>query len=215
LKNTTNYSLSLLDCLQTYLARKVEFKDKLRVINSVGGCDVYYHNDYAYCCVCILSFRKLYLIKKIIIKVKISFPYLTGYFCFREGPPILKAISKLTEKPDCFLIDGNGILHPRGMGLANFIGIFTKSPTIGCAKSLLLGHYKEPDSFKGSSSCIRYKKRTIGLALRTKDNVKEVFISVGWGISLTKAKEVVLKTSRYRIPEPLRLAHYFAKTLKK
>jgi len=210
LRNSKEDSLALLTFLQYSLARRVEFQNKLGYLNSIGGCDVYYCGKYAYVCVCLIRISDFSVIEKVIIKREVKFPYISGYFCFREGPLLLEALDRLNSKPDCLLVDGNGVLHPRGMGLASFVGIFVRIPTIGCAKSLLLGDYRRPAPLKGGFSYIKLKKKVVGIALRTKNNVKEIFVSVGWGVNILRAKDIVLGLSKYRIPEPIRLAHYFA-----
>ena len=202
--------LPLLTTIQRCLAQRVEFRDRIETLNNIGGCDVYYFGKYAYVCVCLIRISDFSVVEKVIIKQKVEFPYISGYFCFREGPLLLEALDRLNSKPDCLLVDGNGILHPRGMGLASFIGIFARIPTIGCAKTLLVGDYRRPSVFKGDFSYIKLKRKVVGIALRTKNNVREIFVSVGWGVNILRAKDIVLGLSKYRIPEPIRLAHYFA-----
>jgi deoxyribonuclease V len=98
---------------------------------------------------------------------KISFPYITGYLSFREGPAIIKAVKKLKTKPDLVLFDGQGIAHPKGIGIASHIGALLDIPSIGCAKSRLIGDYKEPGKQKGQYAFLKYKNKTVGAVLRT------------------------------------------------
>jgi deoxyribonuclease V len=201
----------LLDSILDDLKRHIDLKDRLGKVKIVAGADVSYKDNVACACACVLDFNSLRIIEKRICREKVNFPYLPGYLSFREAPIILKSISKLESKPDCFIFDGNGILHPHNLGLATFLGIILKVPTIGCAKNLLLGRYIEPKKERGSFTYIRDKGRVLGAALRTKTGIKELYVSCGWGVSLKKAVDVVLAVSRYRIPEPLRLAHTYSK----
>lgn len=197
--------------LQKKLSLAVDLRDKLKKVRTIAGADVSYSGNWACVCACTLDFKSLECIEKVIIHERITFPYISGYLCFREGPVVIKAVSKLKRRVDCFLFDGNGLLHQRGMGLATFIGAAIKKPSIGCAKSLLLGKYTPPGKSKGNFSFIEHKGKKLGIALRTKTDVKEIFVSIAWGISLEKAKKIVLSVSEYRIPEPLRLAHIHSK----
>jgi len=137
-----------------------------------------------------------------------QFPYIPGYLSFREGPIVLEAFAKLREKPDAVIFDGQGIAHPRGLGLAAHIGLWLQIPTVGCAKSRLCGEFTEPDRQKGSRTPLILNGRPVGTVLRTKDNIKPVFVSPGHLIGINEAAELVLKSCRgYRLPEPTRLAH--------
>jgi deoxyribonuclease V len=206
--------LEAFDFLQEKLKSSISYKNLLKKINTIAGCDVYYNHDFAKAVVCVIDSR-LQLIEKIEVTDRVEFPYLPGYLLFREAPIILKAISKLKLTPDSFFFDGNGILHPRNMGLATFLGIILKKPTIGCAKNLLLGKYNPVGVNKGEFSYIKYNNKILGAALRTRREVKEIYVSIGWGVTLKKAIEVVVATSKYRIPEPLRLAHLYSKSSQK
>jgi len=150
---------------------------------------------------------------------KVTFPYIPGLLSFREAPVCLAAVEKLKQKPDVFIIDGQGIAHPRRLGLAAHLGLFFDKPTIGCAKSLLTGAYEEPPLEKGDYSLLMDEKsdqpETIGAVVRTRTNVKPVFVSVGNKCRLTDAIEITLAcTTKYRLPEPTRLAHQMVSKLK-
>lgn len=140
---------------------------------------------------------------------KKTFPYVPGYLSFREIPFLLKAIEKLKSPVDLFMVDGQGRAHPRGMGLAVHLGLLLKKPTIGSAKKRLYGAETEVAAKKGSVSYLRDKKGDIiGAKLRTRDNVKPVYVSQGWGVSLERAVEIVLNSCpKYRLPEMIRAAH--------
>jgi deoxyribonuclease V len=134
-----------------------------------------------------------------------------GLLSFREIPPLLKAWKRLKIKPDVICVDGVGVAHPRRMGIATHLGLALDVPTIGVAKSLLTGTYEQPDNYKGASSLLLDKyhpEEVLGVVLRTKDNVKPIFISPGHRVTLHDAERVVRSCIRnYRIPEPTRLAH--------
>ncbi len=136
------------------------------------------------------------------------FPYIPGLLSFREAPVCLEAVAKLTCQPDLFVIDGQGVAHPRRLGLASHLGLFLDKPTIGCAKSRLIGKFEEPGAEKGAWSPLRDGEDTIGAVVRTRSRVKPVFVSVGHKCTLEDAIRISLAcTTRYRSPEPTRLAH--------
>jgi len=136
------------------------------------------------------------------------FPYIPGLLSFREAPVCLEAVKKLSRQPDLFVIDGQGIAHPRRLGLASHLGLFLDRPTIGCAKSRLIGTFEEPGSEKGAWSPLRDGEEVIGAVVRTRSRVKPVFVSVGHKCMLEDVIRVTLAcVTRYRIPEPTRLAH--------
>jgi len=146
---------------------------------------------------------------------KLSFPYIPGLLSFREAPVCIAAVEKLKLEPDVFIIDGQGIAHPRRLGLASHLGLFFDKPTIGCAKSRLTGQFEEPPPKKGTYSLLKDKDEVIGAVVRTRTNVAPVFVSVGNKCSLEGAIEVTLScTTKYRLPEPTRLAHQLVSTLK-
>lgn len=139
---------------------------------------------------------------------KLKFPYIPGLLSFREAPTYIAAVKKLKNIPDLFLIDGQGIAHPRRLGLAAHLGLFFDKPTIGCAKSRLTGTFKPPPPEKGKFSLLEDKNETIGAVVRSRTNVKPLFISVGNKCTLADAIKFTLAcTTRYRLPEPTRLAH--------
>ncbi len=136
------------------------------------------------------------------------FPYIPGLLSFREAPVCLEAVAKLGWQPDLFMIDGQGVAHPRRLGLASHLGLFFDRPTIGCAKSRLTGRYEEPGAEKGAWSPLWDGEETIGAVVRTRSRVKPVFASVGHKCTLEDAIRITLAcATRYRIPEPTRLAH--------
>ena len=143
------------------------------------------------------------------------FPYIPGLLSFREAPVCLEAVAKLKEQPDLFMIDGQGVAHPRRLGLASHLGLFLDKPTIGCAKSRLVGKYEEPGSERGAYSLLQDGEETIGAVVRTRSRVKPVFVSIGHKCTLEDAIRIALAcATRYRIAEPMRLAHQAVSTLR-
>ncbi len=154
--------------------------------------------------------------EQVFAAVPITLPYIPGFLSFREGPAILKALAELSGLPGVMMYDGCGIAHPRGFGLASHMAVLTEIPSIGCAKSRLCGWCDEPGVNKGDWSVLTYKDTPVGACLRTRTNVKPVFISPGSGFSIESARKFVLAcTGKYRIPEPTRLAHQFVTAEKK
>lgn len=136
------------------------------------------------------------------------FPYIPGLLSFREAPVCLKAVDRFSCEADLYVIDGQGLAHPRRLGLASHLGLFLDKPTIGCAKSRLIGAFDKPGEEKGAWSPLRDRGEVIGAVVRTRSRVKPIFVSVGHRCSLEDAIRLSLAcTTRYRIPEPTRLAH--------
>jgi deoxyribonuclease V len=137
-----------------------------------------------------------------------DFPYVPGYLSLREGPVLEKAYEKLERRPQLVIFDGQGIAHPRRFGLASHLGVLWRVPSVGCAKTRLVGTFGEPGARKGSWKPLRDGREVIGSVLRTRDGVKPVFVSPGHRIDQAGARRVVMDTTtRYRLPEPIRAAH--------
>ena len=146
---------------------------------------------------------------------KVNFPYIPGLLSFREAPVRIKAVEKLKSRPEVFLIDGQGIAHPRRLGLAAHLGLFFDKPTIGCAKSRLIGSFDEPPLQKGTYTLLKDKKEILGAVVRTRTNVKPIYVSVGNRCTLQDAIKITLAAAtKYRLPEPTRLAHNMVTKLK-
>jgi len=161
--------------------------------------------------VVVLNYPELRLVEMEIAQGELDFPYIPGLLSFRESPLTLAACQKLTTAPDLILVDGQGIAHPRRLGLASHLGLFLNMPTIGCAKSLLCGDHEAPMIEPGSYAEIADKDEIIGAALRTKLGVKPVYVSIGHKVDLNTAIYWVMNCCRgYRLPEPTRLAHLAA-----
>jgi deoxyribonuclease V len=143
---------------------------------------------------------------------KVDFPYIPGLLSFRESPILLKAFAKIKSEPDVIILDAQGIAHPRGIGLASHIGLLLDKSSIGCAKTRLIGEYNEVGGEAGCHSPLTVKGKVVGAVLRTRRNVKPVFVSPGHKIDLNTSIDLILKSCRgYRLPEPVRQAHNLVK----
>lgn len=181
-------------------------------INTIAGADISYNKNSTlmYAAIVILSYPEMKLKSYSLVTSETKFPYKSGFLGFREVPTLLKAWDQIKIKPDVVVLDGQGYLHPRRMGIASHFGVLTSHPTIGCAKTSLYGYYEEPSVLKYASNLI-YEKKTnehIGYALRTKNDTAVVYISPGYGVTLKKSLELMTTCiHRHRIPEPTRIAH--------
>lgn len=196
--------------LQRELAGRVIVRGFPERIETIAGIDVAYdkESNHSFCSVVILNYETMEAISITRVYDEITFPYVPGLLSFREGPIILKALNKLQVKPDVIMFDGQGIAHPRRLGIASHLGVYLGIPSIGCAKSRLYGTYKEPDNEKGSRELLfdRYSN-SIGVVLRTKANVRPLFVSPGHLIGIDESAEIVFDCVRgYRLPQPTRLA---------
>ncbi|MEW6744181.1 MAG: deoxyribonuclease V [Planctomycetota bacterium] len=137
----------------------------------------------------------------------LNLPYIAGLLSFREAPALLAALRMLTIEPDVILCDGHGLAHPRRFGVACHVGVITQRPTVGCAKSRLVGSYREPGLERGACAPLRDEGAVLGSVVRTQDSVKPVFVSVGHNIDIRSAVRLVLRcAASFRLPEPIRLA---------
>ncbi len=145
-----------------------------------------------------------------------SFPYVPGLLSFRELPHVLQAYERLTIKPDLVLCDGQGIAHPRRLGIASHLGLWLDTPTIGCAKSRLIGVYQEPGPNRGDWTPLVDRGATIGAVLRTRPKCKPVYVSIGHQMDLRTAIEFVLIcTEKYRLPTPARSVHEYVNRVRR
>jgi deoxyribonuclease V len=161
--------------------------------------------------VVVLSYPELEVAEIGAVEQAVDFPYIPGLLSFRESPVILAAYGKLRSKPDLILVDGQGIAHPRRFGIASHLGVLLDVPTIGCAKSMLCGTHDVLGPEAGSTAGIEHEGEIIGMALRTKANVRPVYVSIGHKVDLAAAVSWVSKCYwGYRLPEPTRLAHQAA-----
>lgn len=210
LKITHNWQLNHEQAveLQQQLARVVIKVDYFTSIKTVCGVDVGFKDDYARACAVVMNLDPIRIIDRYIEESKITMPYIPGLLSFREIPALIPVLDRLSIQPDLLIADGQGLAHPRSLGLATHLGIIYDIPTIGCAKSRLIGEFREPGLQKGSYSDLYHKEEIVGTVLRTKVKTKPVFVSIGHKISLKSAVKYILKlTTKYRLPEPIRYAH--------
>ncbi|MDE0325235.1 MAG: deoxyribonuclease V [Candidatus Poribacteria bacterium] len=194
--------------IQNRLRTQVVTTDRFGTINTVAGVDIGLKKDIARASVVVLSFPELQVVDSVVTESPVRFPYIPGLLSFREIPPLLTAFSQLQTEPDLVIVDGQGIAHPRRFGLASHLGLVLDKPTIGCAKSRLWGRYEEPDSEQGAYTYLTDKDEVIGAAVRTRTNVRVVYVSIGHRISLDSARTWTLACCQgYRLPETTRHAH--------
>jgi deoxyribonuclease V len=185
-------------------------------VRLVAAADVAYsqptHRMYASVVVCRLPALEVVETAQAVCRAR--FPYIPGLFSFREIPPLLAAFARLRAWPDVLLFDGQGLAHPRRFGLACHAGLLLNRPSLGCAKSLLVGEHGEVPRARGGRAPLVHEGEVIGLALRTREAVSPIFLSVGHRADLASAVDLVLAlTPRFRLPEPLRLAHQHTRML--
>ncbi len=199
--------------IQQQLCSKVIKIDRLNSVQFVAGVDVgFLDNDtISQAAVVVLSFPDLQLQEYAISCCQTTFPYIPGFLSFREVPVVLDALSKLTITPDLILCDGQGLAHPKRFGLACHLGVLTNIPTIGVAKSRYIGNHEELPSEKGSWEPLIDREEIIGAVVRSRTNVKPIYVSIGHKISLETAIHYVLHClTQYRLPETTRLADRLA-----
>jgi len=201
---------------QIKLGKRILITPLTKEIKLIAGCDVSYskRKDKMVAVFAILSFPELKLLEWAFSTGKVEFPYIPTYLSFRELPILLDAFENLRKKPDLVIVDGQGILHPRFLGLASHFGVTVDIPSIGCAKSSLVGEFSIPGVKKGDWSPIFVDGEIRGACLRTRDKVKPVFVSPGHRVNLTDSIHYVLETAvKYRLPEPIRLADHLSREM--
>src|SRR5438132_8018501 len=203
--------------LQRKLAAKIIRTDQLKgEVKLVAGVDMALNEEknMAHAAVVLLSYPQMEVLERHSYVEPIRMPYIPGLLSFREIPSILGAFAHLHEQPDLVMVDGQGIAHPRYLGIASHLGLWLDLPTIGCAKSILRGHYNEKALGEEAGAWVPliYKGETVGAAVRTRSHVKPMFISLGHRISLETSLHYVLACCKgYRLPEPTRLADKLSK----
>jgi deoxyribonuclease V len=193
--------------LQLSLSKEVIFEDQLpERIEFVGGVDVAYTTEHAVGAVAVLNYDTLELVETRTSVQAVRVPYIPTFLSFREVPPVVSAVDMLSKRPDVFLVDGHGIAHPRGLGVASHLGLILDAASIGVAKNLLCGEVGDKEVNKWKP--IMYEGTIIGAAVYTRPGVKPIYVSIGHKISLETAIGIVRQcTEKYRIPEPVREAH--------
>jgi deoxyribonuclease V len=196
--------------LQLEMREQIVLKPLEREIKTIAGADISF-NKYSttvYAGIVVLSYPEMVVQSYSLITAETTFPYVPGYLAFREVPSLMLAWQQLPEKPDLLVLDGQGITHPRKMGIASHFGVLNNLPTIGCAKSMLYGKFEELGMEAFSNEPIFNKGELLGYALRTKKQVQPVYVSPGNLITAEESLEVMKNCmGRYRIPEPTRQAH--------
>ncbi len=199
--------------VQRELVGRVETRDRLARPRRVAGVDVGVdrRRGRARAAVAVLSFPELDLVDRAIATLPLSFPYVPGLLSFREIPAALAALGRLDRPPDLILCDGQGRAHPRRFGLACHLGLVVDRPTIGVAKSRLVGRHAEPGPERGDRVPLVDGDEVIGTVLRTRARVRPLYVSIGHRVSLATAEELTLACApRYRLPETTRWAHRLA-----
>jgi len=201
--------------LQNELKGKISLKKSFNKVKIVAGADVSYYQNKMIAGVIVFEFPNLKVIERQFFISPINLPYIPGLLTFREGPSLLEALKKIKIEPDIILFDGQGIAHPRRMGIATHLGLFLDKPTIGCAKSRLSGKYTSVGEKKGDYVLLKEGEEVLGAVLRTRRKVKPIFVSPGHKIDLSNSIEIVLKcTEKYRLPIPVREAHIFVNQIR-
>lgn len=204
--------------IQEALRRRLDLREARRPTETVAGVDVSYdtRTPTVYAAVVLMRLHDHAILETATATRPATFPYIPGLLSFREAPAVLQAVTRLTRRPDCLLCDGQGIAHPRRFGLACHLGLLLNLPSIGCAKSVLVGEYQEPPEKRGGFRMLIDRGERVGIILRTRDGVEPVYVSPGYRMNTQQAREIVLKaTGRYRVPEPTRQAHLLVNRLRR
>jgi deoxyribonuclease V len=196
--------------IQEALRKRLLLAPPRRAPRLIAGADASYgkQSDLFYGAVVVFSLKPWRLVEQAVARGRVSFPYIPGLLSFREAPILLRAFKKLKAVPDLVIFDSQGIAHPRGLGLAAHMGLFLNTATIGCAKSRLVGTYREPGARAGCRTALTHEGKRIGTVVRTRGGIKPVFVSPGHLMDHGGAVRWVLRCCRgYRLPEPTRQAH--------
>jgi deoxyribonuclease V len=204
--------------LQESLRERVELEDRFGDIRYVAGADLAFdpQTEIAFGGVIVYRFPGLEEVERRMARRKLRFPYVPGLLSFRECPVLLAAFARLRTEPDLILIDGHGRAHPRRFGIACHIGILFDKPTVGCAKSRLVGEHQEPGEMAGSTAPLMLEGERLGVVLRTRDNVKPIYVTTGHRVSLDSALGLVRQcVDGFRIPKPTREADHYVRDLRR
>ena len=197
--------------LQRELSERIVLRDEVpEPVRLIAGVDVSCarFSPRVYAAVILYDLQSNQVVERVSAQAAEAFPYVPGLLSFRELPVVLAACRKLQRTPDVVLVDGQGIAHPRRLGIASHLGLWLDLPTIGCAKSRLCGEHDQPGTLRGAWARLMDGADEIGRVLRTRDRVRPLFVSPGHRVGLERAVQIVLACGRgYRLPEPTRLAH--------
>jgi deoxyribonuclease V len=203
--------------LQEELRRRVRLVPLARPPRLVGGADAICDRQdrQIFGAIAVFTYPELELVEEAGAAGEVPFPYRTGLLSFREIPVLAQAFGKLRQAPEVLLVDGQGIAHPRGLGLASHLGLVLDLPTVGLAKSRLVGEGPEPGWEAGSAAPLSYQGKLVGLILRTQNGRKPLYLSPGHRITLEECREIGLGcVTKYRIPLPLRQADLLTRRLR-
>lgn len=204
--------------IQSELAGRVRLEPYRDTPRLIAGADISYDrgDDRMYAAVVVLDARTLEMVAHATAIERVPFPYVPGYLSFREGPAVVKAWARLNVRPDVLLCDGQGFAHPRRFGLACHLGLWFDVPTVGCAKSRLLGTHREPGPRRGNRARLMDGGERVGTVLRTRDDTRPLFVSPGHRVDFDAAERLTLACARrYRMPEPTRRAHLAVNALRR
>jgi deoxyribonuclease V len=205
--------------IQQRLRRHIQVGTYVHDIRYIAGADIAIvpTTSTIYAGVVVLDYANLAVVERKSLVSSTDFPYIPGLLSFREAPALLQVFAQLDTTPDVVVFDGQGIAHPRGLGIASHMGLLLDVPAIGCAKSRLTGRYEEPPPHRGAHTPLYGGRgQILGAVLRTKDRTRPVFVSVGHKIELSQALDILLHCHRgYRIPEPTRLADQYVGTIRR
>ncbi|MFO7955724.1 MAG: deoxyribonuclease V [Candidatus Brocadiia bacterium] len=204
--------------LQEQLRGRVELRPLPSDIRLVAGADLAFSRkrDLVFAAVVVLQLPELKPVEQVGLHMPCPFPYVPGLLTFREGPAVAEAFRRIEHRPDAVIFDGHGYAHPRRIGLASHMGLWLGIPAVGCAKSRLVGEYEMPDTEKGERTPLTDDGEQIGVVLRSRTDVKPVFVSPGHMADFETSTELVLRCCpRYRLPEPTRQAHHAVAEVKK
>lgn len=201
--------------IQEALRKRIRLRDTFAATHIIAGADMSIDGDWGYGGVITYTFPRLEEIERRSVRMKLTFPYVPGLLAFREAPVLLAALELLSTEPDLLLFDGQGIAHGRRMGIATHMGILLNKPTIGCAKSRLVGTFEKPGADRGCYEPLVHGGETVGAVLRTRKQVRPIFVSPGTGISLKTSINIVMRClDGYRIPKPTREADHYVGSIK-
>ncbi|MCB1747487.1 MAG: deoxyribonuclease V [Gammaproteobacteria bacterium] len=198
---------------QRELAGQVVEADRFSAVRRIAGIDAGFPDDgqVTRVAVVVMSYPGLEVVEEVVVEAPTRFPYVPGLLSFREVPVMLEALARLARSPDILLVDGHGRAHPRRFGSACHLGVLCGIPSVGVGKSRLCGSHDEPDLERGAWTPLTHNEEAIGAVVRTRRKVSPVYVSVGHGVSLPSAIDLVLDCApRYRLPEPIRAADKLA-----